>query len=111
MTNAMEREEIWRRIEAEAREQASAELEALLQEPLVFGRHIAWAEQRFGRTDGLSPVHRVGYPIGDDPFTTCGEKIPHPICWLPLNARLIERMPNCRFCASEYQRLTKERAA
>lgn len=101
----------WERIEAEALEQTRAELDTRVNTPLVFGEHIAWAICRFGRTDDLSAVHRVGFPLKHEPYTTCGEKIPAPVLWMALNPRLIERMPSCRFCEAEYARVPKEDAA
>lgn len=101
----------WREIEQAAREQVQAELVTRLDTPLVFGEHIAWAVNRFGRTDDLSPIHRVGFPVGNEPFTTCGEAIPNPVSWLVLSPRLIQSMPPCRFCESEYARAPQESAA
>lgn len=95
----------WREIEAAAREQATAVLEARVQTPLEFGEHIAWGIGGFGgTTDALSDLHRVGVPQNDEPYTTCGEAIPHPIHWMTLSPALIRTMPPCRFCQAEYLR-------
>jgi len=101
----------WPRIEQEARDVASAELDRREATPLVFGDPIAWAHHRFGLTDALSSVHRVGYQMDDTPYTTCGEVIPSPAGWLVLSPALAASMPHCRFCDAEYVRLTTERAA
>lgn len=103
-------DESWARIEAEARAQVSAAIIADETAPLKFGQSIAWAIYRFGRTDDLSEVHRVGYPLQGKPHTTCGEVIPPPANWLVLNPRLAERMPPCRFCVAEHTRLTLDLA-
>jgi hypothetical protein len=94
----------WLRIEREAHDQVVGELAMLVDTPLVFGQHIAWTDCRFGRTDDLSSVHRVGFPKGNDPHTTCGELIPHPVRWFPLSPALIQTMQPCRFCEAEYAR-------
>lgn len=112
MSSPEERDAIWRRIEADARAQVADELTVLAETPLVYGDHIAWTTTAYkGVTDGVSPVHRVGSPIGMTPHTTCGEAIPLPALWFPLNQRLVERMPSCRFCEAEYKRLTQGIAA
>lgn len=111
MSGAIERNAAWHRIETEARAQAAAEVQALTHAALVFGQYIAWATYRYGRTDGITAVHRVGFPIGHKPYTTCGEIIPSPVCWVPLTPRLVEVMPQCRFCEAEYIRLENKNAA
>ena len=100
----------WRDIEAAAREQALAVLDAREQTPLEYGEHIAWAEQRFGRTDGLSDIHRVGLPKSGDPYTTCGVSIPAPVQWMTLSPALVRTMPRCRFCEAEYFRQLEQQA-
>lgn len=94
----------WRPIEHEARMHALSVLERDESTPLVFGAHIAWVEFVFGRTDALTPVHRVGYPIAGKPYTTCHEGIPGPLHWMVLSPALIESLGPCRFCEAEYQR-------
>lgn len=97
-------------IEREAREQVSAELDARAALP-EFGERIAWAITLYGRTDELSPVHRVGLPNGKEVYTACGEAIPSARLWLPLTDRLVRTMPRCRFCEAEFARLAREQAA
>lgn len=104
-------DESWTRIMAEVRAQNSADLTTLEQTPLVYGDHIAWAVRLYGWTDDLSHVHRVGYPQQDEPYTTCGEKIPWPGLWLQLTPALVRTMPPCRFCEAEYARAQRENAA
>lgn len=101
--------ESWARIEQDAREQASAELDARERTPLEFGQFIAWASpERIGvRTDSLSPVHRVGFPVGLRAFTTCGELIPSPIFWMALGPGLLRNLPKCNYCEAEYRRAEK----
>lgn len=101
----------WQRIEAEARDQVRADLDVLEQTPLQFGEPIAWSECRFGLTNGLGVVHRVGYPQHDQAYTTCGEIIPEPIRWIPLSPRLIKSLGECRYCRTECERLSREHAA
>lgn len=101
----------WTNVEAAARAQVAADLDALEQTPLEFGAPIAWARCLYGRTDEFSSVHRVGFPKGNDPFTTCGELIPHFSMWMPLSPNLIRTMPTCRFCAAELSRIEQENAA
>ncbi len=97
----------WREIEAAAREHALTVLEIDENTPLVYGAHIAWTTGIYGRTDELSPLHRVGYPIGSKPYTTCHEAIPEPIRWFILSPALLRTMPPCRFCEAEYQRSSR----
>lgn len=110
-TAKLHREAIWRDIEREARHQAETELEARCRAPLTFGEHIAWVNCQLARTDSLSPLHRVGQPIKNTPYTTCGELIPPPVRWLPLSAGMIRTMPPCRFCEAEHARMEKQDAA
>ena len=86
----------WREIEAAAREQASADICA--DDFLQSGRIIAWVLCRFGHTDGLSKVHRVGQPIAGVAATLCGEVIPPPIRLIPLNANLARTLGRCPYC-------------
>lgn len=103
----------WTRIVSEAKEQATAELIALEHTLLEYGQPIAWVVCRYRCTDALSTVHRVGDPKGAslDPYTTCGEAIPHPALWLPLSPALVRSMDSCGFCKAEYARQSRERAA
>jgi hypothetical protein len=107
----MSRDERWLEIEREAHAQAVAELETREGTPLVFGHHIAWVDCRFGRTDGLSAVHRVGFPNGHYAFTGCGEVIPDPVRWMVLCPALIRTLSSCRFCEAEMVRAARENAA
>lgn len=107
-----EQDAIWRRIEREASAQAALRIQADENTPLVFGDYIAWVHcAQHALTDALSSVHRVGYPIKDDPYTTCGEAIPAPARWFTLSPRLVQTMPPCRFCEAEYARCQRENAA
>lgn len=107
MTMTQSRADIWRRIEAEARDQVRTELDALVQQPLVYGDYIAWTAALYGRTDGLSEVHRVGVPIRGEPATTCNVMIPAPALWLPLSPAFMHSLGPCRFCEAEYARQTQ----
>lgn len=104
-------EAIWKDVERQARAHLSEATDAVSAQQTIFGEHIAWSNRIFARTDSLSPVHRVGARKDGDPYTTCGEPIPHPLNWLALSPRLIAAMEPCRFCEAEYARLTNERAA
>lgn len=88
----------WQAVEADARAQALAYMTADETTPLEWGQFIAWAEGRYGRTDGLSVAHRVGEPFGQAPMTICGEIVPEPISRLSLTARLIHTLGKCRYC-------------
>lgn len=110
-TRNTEIEDVWLRIEREAREQALMVLAQDESSPLVFGAYLAWVDCIYGRTDGLSPIHRVGFPIGNKPHTTCHEAIPAPIRWMVLSPALIKSIGPCRFCEAEYQRSEKVNAA
>jgi len=102
----------WRALERTAIEYALTLVDEAELAGLEFGQPIAWVTAAYGgRTDGLSPVHRVGEPIGAQPFTTCQEQIPAPIHWFTLSPALIDSMPRCRFCVAALQRLAKETAA
>lgn len=87
----------WREIEREAYEQARAALAAL---PLpALGADVAWVDCRYGRTDSLSPVHRVGPPLDrKHQHTTCGEVIPEPTRLIALNSALTRSLGRCRWC-------------
>jgi hypothetical protein len=101
----------WREVEREAREQMLVALEADENTQLVFGNHIAWVDCRFGLTDSLSSVHRVGFPEGRAAVTTCGELIPAPKLRMSLTPGLIRSLGRCRYCEAEYQRAVRENAA
>lgn len=90
----------WLQIESEARAQVRAELDREMVTPLQPGATVAWALTRFGHTDGLSAVHRVGDPLGDQPTTLCGDLVPDPILRVPLSPRLIRTLGNCKYCES-----------
>lgn len=66
------------------------------------GQPVAWAECRFGRTDGFSAVHRGGAPVAGTAVTLCGEVIPSPILRVPLTPRLIDSLGRCRYCENAY---------
>lgn len=117
------------RIEAEAAAEWRARLAVDEATPLEWGAHIVWSVKtpRNGITDGMSDVHRVGYPIGDNPATTCGEMIPPAVLWVPLSPAMVRaaevRVPTkdteedkmhlmaCRFCKAEHARQLQERVA
>lgn len=89
----------WKRIEAEALAQVRSELVWAESAPLEHGRVVAWAECRFGRTDGLSAVHRVGSCLfNDDARTLCGEIIPPPIRRIALSVNVVRSLGKCRYC-------------
>lgn len=104
-------DESWARIEAEALAQKRATFDELEKTPLVYGERIAWAKTLFGKTDDLSSVHRVGFPIENMPHTSCGEKIPHFALWLVLSPNFIRALDCCRFCEAEYSRAIHGEAA
>lgn len=101
----------WREIERAAQNQVLAENAARIDTPLAFGDYIAWVITKNGCTDDLSKVHRVGYDIGGDPHTTCGELIPHPRLWMQLSPAFQRSLGPCRFCEAEYARATRGSAA
>lgn len=101
----------WQRIEQDALAQVRAELDVIESTPLVFADLIAWVDCRFGRTDGLGQVHRVGFPMFGRPYTTCGELIPAPIRWIPLSPRLAQSLGDCRYCLAECARIEREKVA
>lgn len=104
-------DETWTRIKAEALAQIILDLARLHETPLAFGQHLAWVTHEANLTAELSPLHRVGFPIDARPYTGCGERIPPPICWLPLSPALIATMPRCKFCVAEYERAVRLRDA
>jgi hypothetical protein len=101
----------WDLIEQEARQQVRAELTAAENTPLVFGAVIGWTECYDGRTRGLLPLHRVGFPNGGFAFTTCGEVIPGPVRWRVLSPAIIRTAEKCRHCEAEMTRISRESAA
>ena len=105
------RNEIWARIEREAHEQVQTALDVDLKTPLAFGAAIVWTECRMGRTDGLTPIHRVGFPQVRHAFTACGELIPPPIRWSRLSPAMIRTMKHCTYCEAEIARLAREKCA
>lgn len=107
----MSRDEIWAEIEREALEQVRSELAADEARSLEFGSAIAWSECQMGRTNGISPLHRVGLPQHGHDYTTCGDLIPDPIRWVPLSPATIRVMAKCRSCEAEVSRIQRERAA
>ena len=86
----------WRRIEGEALEQVRAELDT--EAALPFGHAVAWSFCRLGRTDGFSPVHRVGKPVLGTAVTCCGLTIPPAIRLVPLNPNLVRTLGQCHHC-------------
>jgi hypothetical protein len=104
----------WAAIEAAARAEAMALVEAERQTPLAPGSFVAWALRRdySGVTSGFSPLHRVGAPIGDKPHTTCHERIPDALLRLPLTSVLIRTFEErCQFCAQNTIKLEPVNAA
>jgi len=101
----------WHAIEREAKREAAARVDTLAETPLEFGAFIAWATTAYkGVTDGFSPLHRVGVPQGNQPYTSCHEVIPEPVRWLTLSPALTRTMDACRFCESEYHRAIEGQA-
>lgn len=94
---------LWQEIEREATEQVRAEVEAAEVTPLEWGAMVAWAECRFGRTDGLGVVHRVESWSLDDARALCGERIPSPVLRLPLTPNLVRTLGRCRYCETAHQ--------
>lgn len=92
----------WKRIEAEALAQVRSELGTADASPLEYGRAVAWAECRFGRTDGLSVAHRVGLCAFDDERTLCGDKIPPAIRRIALSVNVVRSLGRCRYCEEAY---------
>ncbi len=92
----------WPQIEAAARALVRAALEAEEAVVLEYGRTVAWAEYRFGRSDGLSVVHRVGVGPFDAPRALCGETIPAPANRLTLSTNMIRSLGRCRYCEEAY---------
>ena len=107
----MTSDETWREIEQQARDQVRAELARDENTPLEFGAAIVWAFNARGRTDGISPVHRVGFPQFNRAYTTCGELVPAPILWCPLSPAMVRTMPRCVYCEAEMKRVKREKAA
>ncbi len=100
----------WLRIEAEARDVGLAALERDETTPLEFGAPIAWTECQFGLTNGLSPLHHVGFPQHNEAYTTCCERIPPPVRWLSLSPAMVRTMVKCKFCEMEMMRRAREAA-
>lgn len=92
----------WNDIEQAARAQIVAELAEADTAPLAYGHVVAWVECRYGRTDGLGPVHRVGAWDMERASTICGEVIPAAIRRLPLSASVVRTLGRCRYCEAEY---------
>lgn len=106
-----ERETIWRAFEREVREQSWALREPFESTPLTEGHHIAWVTTGYGgRTDGLSPIHRVGSVESNE--TLCQEEIPAPVQWLEVTPAWLATQPLCGHCARIFHaRLMVEHAA
>ncbi len=104
------RELAWQRIEQEARDVALACLTRDENTPLAFGAFIAWTECQFGLTNGLSELHRVGFPQHDDVYTTCGARIPEPVRWFSVSPAMVRTMGKCKFCEAEMTRIAREAA-
>lgn len=112
MDRAMDRHAEWLRIEAEAKEQGRAEIEALTRSSLEYGAHVAWVTtKRSGVVGGLSSVHRAGLPKGNVAYTTCDRPIADPALWLPLSPALIRTMSRCGFCEAAHAEHLREIAA
>lgn len=74
-------------------------------ETLPLGQPVAWAERRFGRTDGLSVVHRAGdaaLSMTSDQRTLCGETVPAAILRVALSPNLVRSLGRCRYCDEAY---------
>ncbi len=90
-----------REIEESARKDALAIADA----PLELGHSVAWSEVRFGRTDDLSLVHRVGVAVYEEERALCGERIPPAIRRVALSPKLIQTLGRCRHCDAEFAKL------
>lgn len=101
----------WLRVDLEARVVARAALEHDEATPLEFGAFIAWTESQFGFMNGLSVVHRVGFPQHENNYATCGEPIPAPVRWFSLSPAMVRTMRKCKFCEAEMARIERGRAA
>jgi hypothetical protein len=97
----------WSRIEREAREQVVAAVQADEVTPMALGTSIAWAECRFGRTNDLSLVHRVGESRFDEQWALCGERIPPAILRVALSPNLVLSLGRCRYCDAEHQKIQR----
>ncbi len=106
-----ERAAMWEQLEREAREQVRSEIDVDEVTPLEFGQPIVWSSCVMGRTNGLSEVHRVGFPQINHAFTACGELIPAPIRWVRASPAVIRTMAKCRHCEAEMTRIKREKAA
>lgn len=82
----------WSRLERRARAQVRKEVIEAARVPLLYGQRVAWATCCCGKTDGFSPVHRVGL-AGK---ALCGVAIPPAILRTP--AGLEPSLDVCQAC-------------
>lgn len=92
----------WLSIEAEARAQCSETMQLEEVATLVVGNFVAWTEQRFARTDGFSPVHRIGDVGESGAVTLCGEMVPEACRRVALTPTLARELGRCRFCENRH---------
>jgi len=102
---------IWSKILRDTRHQTADEADLDAQSPPCFGEFIAWGTRHLGATDALSEIHRVGAPVKNALYTTCGAPIPASTQWLALCPAMLERLEHCRFCETEHQRAGYNHAA
>jgi hypothetical protein len=100
-------EESWAAIEAEARAQALAYLDAEQTAPASeWGSFVAWSEHGYlGRTDGVSHVHRVGPTLPSRvTLTLCGEVVASAKSRLTLSAAIVKALGRCHRCEARYEK-------
>ena len=96
----MTRDESYRRIEREAREQSEALTLALESVPLELGQDVAWTfHGHMGATDHFSPIHRVGLLDGATRETYCGEEIPPAVRRIAVDMLWREMLDVCKSCS------------
>lgn len=111
MSDQTEVEESWRKLLADVLIQREGDLERAMNTPLDFGEYVAWVTKRMGLTDGVSEVHRVGYPQHGYAYTACGELISGPYYRFPLSPALVRTLENCTYCNAEIGRVARKEAA
>jgi hypothetical protein len=95
----------WALVEAEARAQARAYLDAEQTAPASeWGSFVAWSEHGYlGRTEGMSRVHRIGPTLpGRVSLTLCGEIVVSAKSRLTLSAAIVEALGRCHHCEARY---------
>jgi hypothetical protein len=97
--------ESWAAVEAEARAQALAYLDAEQTAPAnAWGSFVAWSEHGYlGRTDGMSRVHRVGPTMsGRITLTLCGEIVASVKSRMALSSSIVKALGRCHHCEARY---------